>query len=103
MPNHGLTFTPRGRGGWALDGTGGVRSRYLPFSDHTLSNVQKFQRFLDLSPFFSYSCALFCTLLHSSKLNHLCSSNSVLSANERGFVVTSTPYSPDRLELSTAS
>src|SRR5436189_1371547 len=65
MPNHGLTFTPRGRGGRALDGTGGARSRYLPFSDHTLSSVQKFQRFLDLSPFFSYSCALF---LHSFAL-----------------------------------
>ena len=49
-----------------------------------------------LAPFF----ALFCTQANSTIL---CSSNSVLCANERGFVVTSTPYSPDRLELSTAS
>src|SRR6266513_6520526 len=33
-----------GRAGSPWDG--GVRSRYLPFSDHTLSNVQSFQRFL---------------------------------------------------------
>src|SRR6266446_3973144 len=43
MPNRRLLFTPRGRGGWALHGTGGVRSRYLPFSEHSLSNVQTFQ------------------------------------------------------------
>src|SRR6266550_4655395 len=73
MPNHGLTFTPRGRGRvGSPHGTGGVRSRYLPFSEHSLSKVQTFQRFLGLSPFFSYSCALFCTFLHSCKTQPIC-------------------------------
>src|SRR6266480_5141592 len=66
MPNHGLPFTPRGRGGRALDGTGGVRSRYLPFSDHTLSNVQSFQDPSLYPLFFSDSCALFCTHANST-------------------------------------
>src|SRR6266480_1932347 len=93
MPNHGLPFTPRGRGGRALHGTGGLRSRYLPFSDHSLSNVQKFQRFLDLSPFFHI-------LAHSFALKQF---RTLCAIHKGGVVVTSTPYSPDRPELSTAS
>src|SRR6266480_3536878 len=101
MPNHGLPFTPRGRGGRALDGTGGVRSRYLPFSDHTLSNVQSFQDPSIYPLFFqilAHSFALMQTQPFVFKqFRTLC------AIHERGFVVTSTPYSPDRLELSTAS
>src|SRR6266566_9148089 len=106
MPNHGLTFTPRGRGRvGSPHGTGGVRSRYLPFSEHSLSNVQTFQRFLGLSPFFhilAHSFAHFCT---HAKLNPFVSKQfrTLCVIHEGGVVVTSTPYSPDRLELSTAS
>jgi hypothetical protein len=44
-----------------FDGGYGVPSDLRTFRR---SNVQKLQRFLNLSPLFSYSCALFCTFLH---------------------------------------
>jgi hypothetical protein len=47
-----------------FDGGYGVPSDLRTFRR---SNVQKLQRFLNLSPLFSYSCALFCTFLHSPK------------------------------------
>src|SRR6266480_2123096 len=98
MPNHGLPFTPRGRGGRALDGTGGVRSRYLPFSDHTLSNVQSFQD-PSIYPLFFQILAHSFALMQTQPF--VFKQFRTLCANEGGFVVTSTPYSPDRLELST--
>src|SRR5712691_8447545 len=46
---------------------------YLPFSEHyPCSKVQSFQRFLELSPFFSHSCVLFCSFSHSCKPQPIC-------------------------------
>src|SRR5437660_11301797 len=103
MPNHGLTFTPRCRGRvGSPPGTGGVRSRYLPFSEHSVSNVQRFQRFLGLSPFFLYSCSLFCA---HAKLNPFVFKQfrTICAIRESGVGVISIPYLPELLQLSTAS
>jgi hypothetical protein len=83
-----------------------VRSRrsgglgYLPLSEYF--HFLTFQRFLHLSPFFSHSCALFCT---QRKLNpfqwfpHSASKNTKCG----GIVLTVLPPSPDALQLFAAS
>ncbi len=55
----------------SYENTGGV-GVFFPFWNSSLSicqpsNLPRFQRLLDPSPFLSNSCALFCTFLHSPK------------------------------------
>src|SRR5882762_7231705 len=69
MPNHGLTFTPRGRGGWALHGTGAHDHGTLR-SPNTPSPTFKPSKDSSIYPLFfhilAHSFAHFCT---HAKLN----------------------------------
>src|SRR6266480_2842788 len=100
MPNHGLPFTPRGRGGRALPGTGAYdhgtfRSPTTPSPTFNRSKIPP------SIPFFFQILAHSFALMQTQPF--VFKQFRTLCANEGGFVVTSTPYSPDRLELSTAS
>src|SRR5229473_4092671 len=76
-----------------FDGGYGVPSDLERFR---LSNVQPLQRFLNLSPLFSYSWALLCTFLHSPKnqlfyfqaIPHSASKNTTTAGGGRGTNLT---------------
>jgi len=70
----------------ATEGVGGTSSPNLP----------SFPRVYDLSPFFSYHCALFCTFLHSQKTQPPCFQSFPHSSpkNTRGGGVYCTPSRP---------